>query len=447
MPGIGLQHSKQWQPNDPVRATRLEDFNSEISDIRSVGHDRGLVRESKGVQLNACDATTNWAASGVATALAIDTDKKLEGTGSLKIGASGAGTATYTYTPAPQNYSTKKKLLLDLWFDYVTYGSITSVTVKIGSDSSNYKYSAITINADDYGDWKKRVELVISSMSTTGAPNMAAVDYFAIDIVVTGAIEAGRILIDDIRVADLAVDIAAFTANVGGTIINVSEVSELDLTDSATNYIEVSTAGTVSVNTSAFTADQANLAIVVTSGGAISSISVKRADVVGGQFSSGGTPIMINEVDNETTARVINRLLHTTNTNIKIIGFPNGRTASCWFQFQLPDTYSASTDIIFDLTLISTIGGGNLRMQLDYWIVADGGDTTPTTNPTGTTNETIAAPAAVETLKKVTTSTLKVPGVDLSAGALVICKLSRLGADGADTATGEMQLATLQAYQ
>lgn len=446
MPGTGLQNTKQWQPSDPIRANRLEDFNEELSDIRSVGHDRGLVRESKGDQINACDATTNWAASGVGIAPAIDTDKRLEGTGSLKIGASGAGTATYTLTPASQDYSAKVKLLLDLWFDYSTFGSITSVTVKIGSDSSNYKHDTITIDDSDYGDWKKRIELVIADMSTTGAPNMAAVDYFAIDIVVTEAIASGQILLDDIRVAELAIDIAAFAANVGGTIISVSAVSELALADDDTNYVEVSSAGTVSVNQLGFTGAQANLAIVTTVAGAITSIVVKRADVVGGDFTRITTPLNIDEVDNDTTNPVLNRHLYTSTSNMPALGLVNAATSSFWFDFILPEGWSASTDILFDMTYSVSVGSNNIRWQLDYWVVNDAGDTTPA-SATDTKNETTAAPASTEVLKKITTTTLKIDGTDLAAGSHIICKMSRLGSDGADTNTGEVYLHGLQAYQ
>lgn len=161
----------------------------------------------------------------------------------------------------------------------------------------------------------------------------------------------------------------------------------------------------------------------------------------------GGAPIIIDRVDNDLTARTINRTKYRTNSNIKTIGFPNGKTSSCYFQFQLPTSYSNSLDVIMDMLYESTVGGGNVRWQLESWVIADGGDTTPATSPTATTNETTAAPASAEILKKITTTSLKVQGSDLSAGALIVCKLSRLGADAADTETGEVQLHTLQLYQ
>lgn len=446
MAGIGAQHSKQWQPNDPVRASRLEDLNEEMLDIRTIGHDRGLVRKSSGEQVNSCDSATGWVASGVGTAVAIDTAKFLEGAGSLKIGASGAGTAIYTLTQTAQDYSTKLKLFFDLWFDYSTYGDITSVTVKIGSDASNYKSATVTINDDDYGDWKKRVEVTIASMSDTGSPDMANVDYFAIEVAVTDAVAAGLILLDDIRVADLAVDVGAFTANVGGTILNVSAISELDLADDDTNYVEVNTSGTVSVNQSGFNSNQANLAEVVTSSGEITSITVKRADVVGGDFNAITTPFIVDEVDNDETNPVLNRQLYTSTTNLPALGLVNATTSSFWFDFILPAGWSASTDIIFDLTYSASVGSNNFVMQLEYWVVEDGGDTTPA-SATDTVTETIAAPASTEVIKKVTTTTLKIAAADLAAGAHIVCRMSRLGSDGSDSNTGEMYLHGCQAYQ
>lgn len=449
MRGIGNQHTKQWQPSDPVRATRLEDLNEDLADIRSTGTDRANVRPSKGTQVNACDSATGWAQSGVAIAPAVDTDKYLEGSGSLKLGATGAGTATYTLTQSAEDYSTKTKLMLSLWLDYATFGSITSITVKIGSDSSNYKYATISLADSDYGDWKMRYDITIAGMSTTGSPDMANVDYFAVDIVVTAAIASGLILLDDVRVSDLAVDVGAFSANVGGTIVNVTEQTELVLADDDTNYIEVNASGTVSVNQSGFTGTSAQIATVLTASGLISTITLKKTDIVGGNLGGGaGKTYRIDSLDSDGLYGISQKILHGSTSNVACAKFADGKQSSGWFQFELSNGWSAGDDIIFDLLVEDAIGGGNYRLQLEYWIINDAGDMTPSTSPTATKNETVAAPSAVETMKKIKTTTLKIAAGDLSAvGDLIVCKISRLGADALDTATGAMYLHTLVAYQ
>ena len=59
-------------------------------------------------------------------------------------------------------------------------------------------------------------------------------------------------------------------------IVNVA-AGTVTLTDNATNYIEVDSVGTVSVNTTGFTSGQIPLFEVVTSGGVISSVTDKRS--------------------------------------------------------------------------------------------------------------------------------------------------------------------------
>jgi len=120
-------------------------------------------------------------------------------------------------------------------------------------------------------------------------------------------------------------------------------------------------------------------------------------------------------------------------------------TSICYFDVQIPpqiDTGLAwSIKITFDM---STSVAGNLRLQLDYCAIADAGDTTPTAV---TLNETVAAPATLETLKVVTLSTLQIPNSALAAGKSVTFKLSRLGADALDTHTGDMRLFSIQLIQ
>lgn len=449
MRGLGNQHSSQWYDADPVRANRLEDLNEDLADIRANGSDRANVRKSKGTQLHACDATTGWTESGVGIAPAVNSDKYLEGTGALKLGATGAGTATYTLAQAAVDFASATHLMLDFWLDYAAYGKITSITIKVGSDASNYKSIALTITDADYGDWNHRYSILISDMSDTGTPDMANLDYAAVDIVASAAIASGLILIDDIRFSDLAVDVGAFSANVGNTIVNVAEVTELVLADNDTNYVEVNASGTVSANQTGFTGTSAQIAEVVTLSGVITTITLKKTDIVGGNLGGGaGKLYRIDKLTSDKEFNITNKLLFKDKTNMACAKFALSKQSSGWFQLELSNGWSAGDDIIFDINHVDSVGGGNYRLQLEYWVVSDGGDTTPTTSPTATKNETVAAASAIETMKKTKTTTLKIDASDLSAvGDIIICKFSRLATDAADTATGHMYVNNMVAYQ
>jgi hypothetical protein len=60
-------------------------------------------------------------------------------------------------------------------------------------------------------------------------------------------------------------------------VVTTVAAGSLTLADATTNYVEVNDAGTVSSNTSGFTSGQIALAVAVTSGGAITSVTDKRA--------------------------------------------------------------------------------------------------------------------------------------------------------------------------
>ena len=73
----------------------------------------------------------------------------------------------------------------------------------------------------------------------------------------------------------------------GSAVVLVNN-GTLSLTNGATNYIEATTAGVVSANTSAFTVGRIRIAKVITSGGAVSSYEDHRALSYPGS-SAGGT--------------------------------------------------------------------------------------------------------------------------------------------------------------
>jgi hypothetical protein len=106
-----------------------------------------------------------------------------------------------------------------------------------------------------------------------------------IDDIYANGDDRGRVVLAA-SLAALKVDVAPFVYIVSGTPGTHAGVTDLSVTNNATNYVEVNSAGTISVNTSGWTASSARLAIVVASGGAITSITQQRTTIVGGTFGS-----------------------------------------------------------------------------------------------------------------------------------------------------------------
>ncbi len=443
MTGLGRQNSTQWDVGDPMRAVRMEAINDEFDDLRSLGTDRGKVVASKGAQLNACDATTGWVASGTGTALAIDSTKYIEGTGSLKLGASGAGTATYTLTTTATDYSYAETMMLSLWHDFDLQSSITSVTVKIGSDSSNYKHNTITLSDEDYGNWKYRHELAIDSMSDVGSPDMANVDYFVIEYLVTGTIGSGKILIDDIRVSDLAVDIGAFTANVGGTVVNYAGITHQTITASSTNYIMLSAGGSLVINTTGFLGVNAQVAEVVTDTNSITSIAMKRQEIVGGTFGGGTDLVRVESVDTDSLGGV-KQVLVGNSLATEMTGSAN---CAIWFDFIMPHSIEAGADLylklVYDMSTAET--SKIVQIDMDYWVVSDAGDTTPA-GTTGSTSDDISVPNTAETLDIYTATNNKISSANVQPGRLVTVKLTRDVSAGSSH-SGKIRIFGIEMYQ
>lgn len=77
----------------------------------------------------------------------------------------------------------------------------------------------------------------------------------------------------------LTVGIASGNYNIAGIEGSYAGITNQAVTDNATNYIEMDNTGSISVNTTGFTAGKLHIAIVVTSGGNVSTITDKRTFV------------------------------------------------------------------------------------------------------------------------------------------------------------------------
>lgn len=283
------QKTRNWGVSDPIRNVRLQNIKDDIGELFETGNLRGRVVPSLGTQINACDATTGWTASANATATAIDTNRKTEGTGALKMGSTDGGTHTYTLAFGPTDMTGVKKLFLDFWRPLNLTSHTTAIAIRIGTDASNfYEFDLNTANTDLWGAWAKEELDIFNPDSTTGTPTISSMAWLQVEIINTEARPAGDYLIDDIRWAKLAVDIKPFVARVGSTTVEVSATT-LVLTASGTNrYIQVNTVGTISDDATQDT-EKLTLAKYSTDTDEITALTILRPDALGGEL--GGTII------------------------------------------------------------------------------------------------------------------------------------------------------------
>lgn len=148
---------------------------------------------------------TTWTA-GTDTVLADNTTRFKENTKSMSIAKTGTtGTSmSATKTVTSRDFTSKR---LNLWV-YITalsdlVASGTALTVRYGSDSSNYYYLNVAIGSLSTG-WNYITFTSATATGTTGSPTIAACDYLAIIFntdLAADTIAADRILVDDANVA------------------------------------------------------------------------------------------------------------------------------------------------------------------------------------------------------------------------------------------------------
>lgn len=127
-------------------------------------------------------------------------------------------------------------------------------------------------------------------------------------------------------------------------------------------------------------------------------------------------------------------------------GFAGSGTSSCFFDILIPPQIDTGEDwdIIIDFDMDSAESSKAIRLSLDYAVIDDTEDTTPT--PT-TIAETVSTPDAAEILKSVKLSTIKIPSSSLISGSLISCKLSRLADHAGDTHGGKLRILQMQLTQ
>lgn len=120
---------------------------------------------------------------------------------------------------------------------------------------------------------------------------------------------------------------------------------------------------------------------------------------------------------------------------IKVFQFSASALNELFFQFQLPHSYKAGTDIYPHVHWApSTTNTGNVIWGLEYTI-ANIGDTIPSE-----TTITVTDAADGTALKHQVTSFAAIDGTSCEASTMLICRVYRDGAAGGDTFTGVANL-------
>jgi len=82
----------------------------------------------------------------------------------------------------------------------------------------------------------------------------------------------------------LRIDIGEGSARVGNTLVTYAGGTDISVTDSASNYVEINSSGVIEINTTGWTVTRSPLSKVTCAGGAITAIADYRAVTFGGQL-------------------------------------------------------------------------------------------------------------------------------------------------------------------
>ena len=185
----------------------IENLKNEIRNLRRIWT-ADFISDTVGLAnrrtINDCDSVAGFTASSDAIAATLNTADNKEGTGCANLGATySAGTAIYTLAPASIDASVYSYLCLWVYIEDIfdeddnEIVANDALTLRIGSDSSNYKSYNVGRHLLKAGD-NVLLVLPLDDFADTGTPVMTAMDYMAIVINDQQSIALGNIRIDEI---------------------------------------------------------------------------------------------------------------------------------------------------------------------------------------------------------------------------------------------------------
>jgi len=158
--------------------------------------------------LQQCDAVGSWTDdSSDATTPTANTTNYKEGTGSIDLGKDGTASTTFKYNITLASAVDTSDVTEFLAFLNIRSGTdlnklatSSAVTFKFGSDSSNYK--SLDFDRAELAVGWKTYKIDVSSMSSTGSPDMANMDFIEITMETTNATDTithGDLIMDYYR--------------------------------------------------------------------------------------------------------------------------------------------------------------------------------------------------------------------------------------------------------
>lgn len=155
---------------------------------------------------DACEVTTDWAASTDATAVAT-TSALSQGAYSLKLGKSGTASVDFSYskTKSATVDCTGMYLQITILVKNTTeLAQYVALTVRLGNDSSNYYEK--TFDREELVNGKNEISILITDMGSVGTPAIATLDYMFIGFKTSAAantVTSGNVAMDYWRVSDI----------------------------------------------------------------------------------------------------------------------------------------------------------------------------------------------------------------------------------------------------
>lgn len=153
------------------------------------------VRAPQKITLDTMTQTDGWTASGTATGLTTDSTVYYQSPASLRFNVT-AGTGTLTKTinsTNAQNYSGVAVAFLAI--DTPSAANLSSISVKIGSSSTNY--TSVSATQGFLGAWVTNefllVALDLAQGTNTGTPNFSALTYIQVNMVAAGTLTNMRL--------------------------------------------------------------------------------------------------------------------------------------------------------------------------------------------------------------------------------------------------------------
>lgn len=184
--------------------------------------------------LDPMTSITGWTAAGTASGLVADGAVYYQSPSSLRFNLTGSGAGTLTKAISSSNLSTYQGVgMVFLAMNVPTVANLTSVTLKIGSDSSNY--ASVTQTASFLGAWvSNQWQLTNFDLSTavnTGTPDFTAIDYIQVTFNHTGVetnIRVGDLFISQPSANQILYQSAAIFVPTGSTTASQNITADTD---------------------------------------------------------------------------------------------------------------------------------------------------------------------------------------------------------------------------